>query len=79
MNTKFSFLVTLIISIVIQVIATIVESYALLVKIPVEFILLRQLLIVEVLVEFIQAVFCYLNQCVRLIFCTCHAISSIFQ
>ena len=57
MNTKFSFLVTLVISIIIQVIATIVESYALLAKIPVEFMLLRQLLIVEVLVEFIQAIF----------------------
>jgi hypothetical protein len=57
MNTKYSFLVTLIISIIIQIIVTIVESYALLVKTPVEFILLRQLLIVEVLVEFIQATF----------------------
>jgi hypothetical protein len=57
MNTKFSFLVTLIISIVIQIIVTIIESYALLIKTPVEFILLRQLLIVEVLVEFIEVIF----------------------
>jgi hypothetical protein len=57
MNTKYYFLVTLIISIVVQIIVTIVESYALLLKTPVEFLLLRQLLILEVSVEFVQMAF----------------------
>ena len=57
MNTKYSFLVTLIISIIVQIITGIVEVYTLFIKIPSDFLLLRQLLILEVSVQFIEGMF----------------------
>jgi hypothetical protein len=57
MNTKYSFLVTLIISVTVQIITGIVEVYTLFIKIPSNFLLLRQLLILEVSVQFIEGMF----------------------
>ena len=57
MNTKYSFFVTLIISVIVQIITGIVEVYTLFIKTPVEFLLLRQLLILEVSVQFIEGMF----------------------
>jgi hypothetical protein len=57
MNTKYSFLVTLIISVVVQIITGIVEVYTLFIKIPSKFLLLRQLIILEVSVQFIEGIF----------------------
>jgi hypothetical protein len=57
MNTKYSFLVTLIISVIVQIITGIVEVYTLFIKIPSNFLLLRQLLILEVSVQFIEGMF----------------------
>jgi len=57
MNTKYSFLITLIISVVVQIITGIVEVYTLFIKIPSKFLLLRQLIILEVSVQFIEGIF----------------------
>jgi hypothetical protein len=57
MNSKHSFLVTLIISVIVQIITGIVEVYTLFMKIPSKFLLLRQLLIMEVSVQFIEGMF----------------------
>ena len=57
MNTKHSFLVTLIISVVVQIITGIIEVFSLFIKIPNNFSLIRQLLIMEVSVQFIEGLF----------------------
>lgn len=57
MNTKESFLVTLMISVVIQIITGIIEVFSLFIKIPNNFSLIRQLLILEVSVQFIEGMF----------------------
>ena len=57
MNTKYSFLVTLIISITVQIITGIIEIFSLFVKVPEQFSLISQLLILEVSVQFIEGLF----------------------
>jgi hypothetical protein len=57
MNTKYSFLVTLIISITVQIITGIVEIFSLFVKVPKQFSLISQLLILEVSVQVIEGLF----------------------
>ena len=57
MNTKYSFLVTLIISITVQIITGIIEIFSLFVKVPKQFSLISQLLILEVSVQFIEGLF----------------------
>lgn len=57
MNTKYSFLVTLTISIVVQIITGIVEIFTLFIKVPNEFSLIGQLLVLEVSVQIIEGLF----------------------
>ena len=57
MNTKYSFLVTLIISITVQIITGIIEIFSLFVKVPEQFSLINQLLILEVSVQVIEGLF----------------------
>ena len=57
MNTKYSFLVTLIISITVQIITGIIEIFSLFVKVPKQFSLISQLLILEVSVQVIEGLF----------------------
>jgi hypothetical protein len=57
LNTRYSFLVTLIISIVIQIITGIIEVFALFIKVPKQFSLISQLLILEVSVQVIEGLF----------------------
>jgi hypothetical protein len=57
MNTKHAFLVTLIISVVVQIITGIIEIFSLFIKIPGNFSLIRQLLILEISVQFIEGMF----------------------
>ena len=57
MNTKYSFLVTLIISITVQIITGIIEIFSLFVKVPEQFSLISQLLILEVSVQVIEGLF----------------------
>jgi len=57
MNTKGSFYFTLIISVIVQVITGVLELFSLFVKVPTEYLLIRQLLIMEVFVQFIEGLF----------------------
>lgn len=57
MNTKGSFYFTLIISVIVQVITGILELFSLFVKVPTEYLLIRQLLIMELFVQFIEGLF----------------------
>jgi hypothetical protein len=57
MDTKYSFLVTLIISITVQIITGIIEIFSLFVKVPEQFSLISQLLILEVSVQVIEGLF----------------------
>jgi len=57
MNAKHSFLVTLIISVVVQIITGIVDIYSLFIKVPTKFLLIKQLLLLEVSVQFIEGMF----------------------
>jgi hypothetical protein len=57
LNTRYSFLVTLIISIVVQIITGIIEVFSLFIKVPKQFSLISQLLILEVSVQVIEGLF----------------------
>lgn len=57
MNTKYLFYVTLIISIIVQIITGIIEIGALFIKVPSIFSLIRQLLLLEVTVQIIEGSF----------------------
>ena len=57
LNTKYSFLVTLIISIVVQIISGIIDVFSLFIKVPKQFSLISQLLILEVSVQVIEGLF----------------------
>jgi hypothetical protein len=57
MNTKYSFLVTLIISIVVQIITFIFEVFSLFIKVPNKFSLIRQLLFLEISVQVVEGLF----------------------
>ena len=57
MNTKYLFYLTLIISIVIQIITGIIELGAFFIKIPTAYALIKQLLVLELLVQFFEGMF----------------------
>ena len=57
MNAKYLFYVTLVISIIVQLITGIIELAAFFVKVPNIYLLIRQLLIVELIVQFIEGAF----------------------
>lgn len=56
-NTKYYFYFTLIISVIVQVITGVLELFSLFIKVPTEYLLIRQLLILEVFVQFIEGLF----------------------
>lgn len=57
MDTKYIFYVTLVISIIVQIITGIIELAAIFVKIPTIYLIIRQLLILELLVQFFEGTF----------------------
>ena len=57
MNAKYVFYITLVISIIVQIITGIIELSAFFVKIPNIYLLIRQLLIVELIVQFLEGTF----------------------
>jgi len=57
MNAKYLFYITLVISIIVQIITGIIELAAFFVKIPNIYLLIRQLLIIELIVQFIEGAF----------------------
>jgi hypothetical protein len=57
MNTKNIFLLTLLISIIVQFITFIIEIFSLFIKVPTTFNLIKQLLIIEVIVQIIEGFF----------------------
>jgi bacteriorhodopsin len=57
MDTKYLFYITLVISIVVQIITGIIEIGAFFVKVPTIFSLIRQLLIIELIVQFFEGMF----------------------
>ena len=57
MNTKYLFYVTLVISIIVQVITGIIDLSAYFVKVPTTYSIIRQLLIIEIVVQFFEGVF----------------------
>ena len=57
MNAKYLFYVTLVISIVVQLITGIIELAAFFVKIPSVYLIIKQLLIIELVVQFVEGAF----------------------
>ena len=57
MDTRYLFFVTLVISIVVQVITGIIEVGAFFVKVPAVYSIIRQLLIIELVVQFLEGMF----------------------
>lgn len=57
MNTKYNFYITLIISVIVQILSGILELGSLFIKVPTEYLIIRQLLILEVFVQFIEGLF----------------------
>ena len=57
MDTKFLFYITLVISIIVQIITGIIEIGAFFIKVPTAYFLIRQLLILEVVVQIIEGSF----------------------
>jgi len=57
MNSKYFFYITLIISVIVQIITMIIELGSLFVNVPSEFSLIKQLLVLEVLVQVIEGLF----------------------
>ena len=57
MDTKYLFYITLVISIIIQIITGIIEIGAFFVKVPTIYSLIRQLLIIELVVQFFEGTF----------------------
>jgi hypothetical protein len=57
MYTKYLFYITLVISIIIQIITGIIEIGAFFVKVPTMYSIIKQLLIIELVVQFIEAMF----------------------
>jgi hypothetical protein len=57
MNTKKLFYITLVISVFIQIITGIIDFLAFLIKVPSQFIIIRQLLILELSVQFVEGLF----------------------
>ena len=57
MDTKYLFYITLIISIIVQIITGIIEIGAFFIKVPTAYFLIKQLLILELIVQFIEGSF----------------------
>ena len=57
MDTKYFFYITLVISIIVQIITGIIEIGAFFIKVPTIYSLIRQLLIVELVVQFLEGTF----------------------
>ena len=57
MDAKFLFYITLVISIIVQIITGIIEIGAIFIKVPTAYFLIRQLLILEVVVQIIEGSF----------------------
>jgi hypothetical protein len=57
MDTKYLFYVTLVISIVVQVITGVIEVGAFFVKVPAMYSIIRQLLIIELVVQLLEGMF----------------------
>ena len=57
MDTKYLFYITLVISIIVQIITGIIEIGAFFVKVPTTYLLIRQLLIIELIVQFFEGTF----------------------
>ena len=57
MDTKYLFYITLVISIIVQIITGIIEIGAFFVKVPTAYFLIKQLLILELVVQFIEGSF----------------------
>ena len=57
MNTKYLFYVTLVISIVVQIITGAIEIGAFFIKVPITHFLIKELLILELLVQIIESIF----------------------
>jgi hypothetical protein len=57
MDTKYLFYITLVISIIVQIITGIIEIGAFFVKVPTIYAIIRQLLLIELVVQFIEGMF----------------------
>jgi hypothetical protein len=57
MNTKEIFYKTLIISVIVQILTGVLEIFSLFIKVPSEFLIIRQLLILELSVQFVEGLF----------------------
>lgn len=57
MDTKYLFYITLIISVVVQIITGGIEISAFFIKVPTEYLLIRQLLVLELIVQMIEGMF----------------------
>lgn len=57
MNTKGSFYFTLIISVIIQLITGVLGLFSFFINVPIEYLLIRELLVLEVFVQFIEGLF----------------------
>jgi hypothetical protein len=57
MDTKYLFYITLVISIIVQIITGIIEIGAFFIKVPATYLLIRQLLIIELIVQFFEGTF----------------------
>jgi hypothetical protein len=57
MDTKYLFYITLVISIIVQIITGIIDIGAFFVKVPTMYSLIKQLLIIELVVQFVEGVF----------------------
>jgi hypothetical protein len=57
MNAKYLFYVTLIISVIVQIITGIIEIFSLFIKVPKPYIIIKQLLILEIIVQIIEGLF----------------------
>ena len=57
MNAKYLFYITLVISIVVQIITGIIEIGAFFVKVPTVYSIIRQLLMIELTVQFLEGMF----------------------
>ena len=57
MDTKYLFYITLVISIIVQIITGIIEIGAFFVKVPTVYLIIRQLLLIELVVQFLEGIF----------------------
>jgi hypothetical protein len=57
MDTKYLFYITLVISIIVQIITGVIEIGAFFVKVPTIYTIIRQLLLIELIVQFIESLF----------------------